>query len=171
MYVLLGAVIVLVGLDNQVVRWGSTKINWFKLACMRYGVRGLFALLGSILLICSKFKDPSPSPAESVSNWSYNEVLSAVLASSLMVTLAGYGAVYIISQTETPTVMSALMSVGIMVSGLVIGWLFFSEQVSKVQFCGIVLAVVSVVLMNYSQPNLPVEPPSSITRALLRRNK
>lgn len=168
LYVLFGVTVLLLGLDNQILRWSSQKINWFKLSCLRYGIRGVFAVLGSVLLATSighRFKDPSLS-AESVHKWSYGAVVAIAAASAVAVTFAGYAAMYLVTHTKTPTTMAASLSAGIILAALCTGWLFFGENLSKLQLCGIGAAIASVVLMNFEQTKLPVHPPSEASRAL-----
>lgn len=152
---LFGVTVLCLGIDNQIFRWGSQSVNWFKLGCLRYGIRGLFAVVGGVLLatcIGDRFKDP-PATKQT---WSYAAVIATVMASAVAVTFAGYAGMYLISQTPEPSVASASLSVGILLSTLATGWMFFEEKLSAVKMCGVGLAIVSVVLMQYehadSQP-------------------
>jgi len=153
--VLLFGVTFCVGIDNQIFQWGSQSVNWFKLGCIRYGIRGLFAIVGGVLLatcVGNRFKDPPVTKQA----WSQAATIATVVASAVTVTFAGYAISYLISQTPEPSVLSASLSVGILFFTLATGWLFFEEKLSVLKMCGVGLAIVSVVLMQYehsaSQP-------------------
>jgi len=153
-----GATVLCLGIDNQIFQWGSQSVNWFKLGCLRYGVRGLFAVVGSLLLatcIGNRFKNP-PAPKQA---WSHAAVIATVVTSAVAVTLAGYAAMYLVSETSEPTIVSASLSVGVLLSTLATGWIFFEEKLSAVKMCGVCLAIVSVVLMQYEHS--AVQPPVS----------
>ncbi len=149
-YLLFGIAVSLYGLDNQITRWGSQRINWFKVSALRYGVRGVVAAVSTLLLMtCVKnnFKDPPTTTTESVHAWRYESVVCVLAVMALVVCVAGYAAMYLISQTTIPTVLSACLSVGSMLVALVMGRAFFNEQITSLQGCGIGLAIISVVLM------------------------
>lgn len=156
LYIVLFATVLALGLDNQILKWSSQKINWFKLSCLRNGIRGVFAVVGAILLttcIGNKFKDPPP-PTNSMRTWSYGAVVAVAGASAVVITFAGYAAMYLITHTQTPTTMAASLGAGIVLAALITGWLFFGEKLSKTQLCGIGVAIVSLVLMNVKHPEV-----------------
>ena len=151
---LFGIAVSLYGLDNQVTRWGSQRINWFKVSALRYGVRGVVAAVSALLLLtCIKnnFKDP-PTTTESVHVWRYEAVVGVLAVMALVVCVSGYSAMYLVSQTTVPTVLSACLSVGSMLVALVLGRAFFNEQITSLQGCGIGLAIISVILMGVGTP-------------------
>lgn len=140
------------GFNVQVSRWASQRISWYKIASLRYLVRGLVAAVGVILLITpmsSMFSDPDLSVARAagVDTWSVTSLVVLLIFMFLVVTGAGYSVTYLMQRTPTPTVLSSVLSVGGILMTLLVGVTIFGETTSKTQCVGILLALVALPLL------------------------
>lgn len=140
------------GLDTQISRWASQRISWYKIASLRYLIRGLIAAIGVILLLTpvkDNFKDPDISVAKAVGadTWSITAIVVLLVCMFLVVTGAGYSVTYLMQKTPTPTVLSATLSVGGILMALTVGAILFKERLSATQYAGVALAVVALPLL------------------------
>ncbi len=55
--------------------------------------------------------------------------------------------------SENPSTVFAGMNMGVIILGSLVGLLFFKEKLSKINFAGIILALISIVFIVYSQFN------------------
>lgn len=140
------------GFDTQISRWASQRISWYKVASLRYLIRGLIAAVGVILLLTpvkDSFKDPDISVAEAAGadTWSVTAIVVLLIILFLIVTAAGYSVTYLMQRTPTPTVLSAVLSVGGILMALLVGGVLFKERLCLTQYLGIALSVVALPLL------------------------
>lgn len=158
-YVLVLFCCVAYGFNTHISRWASQRISWYKIASLRYLIRGLIAAIGVILLLTpmkDNFKDPDISVAKAAGadTWSIPAIIALLIGVFLVVTGAGYSVTYLMQRTPTPTVLSATLSVGGILMALAVGGILFKESLSHAQYVGIALSVIAL-------PLLVVKPPQT----------
>ena len=157
-YALVAVCCAIYGFDTQLSRWASQRVSWYKIASLRYLIRGVVAAVGVVLLVTplgETVKDPDASAARAAGadKWSIHSILAALIFVFLLVTAAGYAFTYMMQQTDTPTVLSATISVGSILMALVVGALAFGESLTTTQYVGIALSVVALPLLVVKGPD------------------
>lgn len=140
------------GFDTQISRWASQRISWYKIASLRYLIRGLIAAVGVILLLTpvkDNFKDPDISVAKAAGadTWGITAIVVLLIFMFLVVSGAGYSVTYLMQKTPTPTVLSAILSMGGILMALIVGAVVFKERLSATQYAGVALAIVALPLL------------------------
>lgn len=96
----------------------------------------LFGVIGDIfsVYVAKRFVDSG--------QWSW---VAGIIVASIFLNI-----IYILALSEGQvSIVTAVWLIGVLVGGIVLGYFVFNEQISTVQWIGIVLAVISIVLLQW----------------------
>lgn len=113
------------------------KVPWYKAAIYKGALRGVVSLLFILALHSILQVDMGID----------KETLGILFGTQITYILISLYHMYLLSTSETPTVLSAIVSCCLLVSSLISGRILFGESLSAYQMLGLCLAVVAIILM------------------------